>query len=717
MSVSPADFELYSRVTGTPLPRTPQEQMQLAPQVHQFIQNRGYQRPKGFLGEVGGYLKNAALLGGGLALVNYLSNNNDDSDDGIRVDLSSPGSVDASVVPQRLITGVKDVVGTQPSPAPTPTPQTPTPRENVGTVGSITRDLGSQIDRSDVWGGDIVEETPSVSVMPRPAQKTGIGQWSADKLAEISNSSGSPMWNWGAPTATTGVVMSPRPWEQPNYGYMKPELGAAGEVLSNLGEAAGDIVLSNVPGGEALGTAMKFAGGNILGNIPGIASGAASIGTRALELGGIGAATALDRAAYDTARSGVAARQLYNYLGGEVPTIGEMQDRAAADTAKLGRFTQNVYLAGADARRLHDENVVDPVRKVLGLPTSSSQQSAPLELGGQSILNDHPDVSQSGTGSDEVQSNRNYIAQGNVDLEGKPITVGEFDSAYPAETYTDYRKFGVGGGGIKYLDAGNRYGGDPEMVGKVPSRRAKESFISSAGIPQIEEELVGGSVEQPSSGGNFLSNFVDKAKSAWDENTQIANEIAREQEVEAAAQNVIDEIRASDGVIANPANFEQSQYFEPKAPKQVQWVSKTGEKGGFYDQGSGTGVESIGYRPDGYLEIDWHGKNKDKRTEGGYVFDDYVGALKKDNRDALVRDTADPRFIRDEMSPAEREEYIKLGFREMRADADVYDALRDEKFGYGEDQVSPGKFAQRAKTGQGALLDFIDKNRDILRGE
>ena len=531
MSVSPADFELYSRVTGTPLPRTPQEQMQLAPRVHQFIQNRGYQRPKGFLGEVGGYLKNAALLGGGLALANYLSNNNEDSDDGIRVDLSSPGSVDASVVPQRLITGVKDVIGTQPSPAPTPTPQTPAPRENVGKVGSITRDLGSQIDRSDVWGGDIVEETPSVSVMPRPAQKTGIGQWSADKLAEISNSSGSPMWNWGAPTATTGVVMSPRPWEQPNYGYMKPELGAAGEVLSNLGEAAGDIVLSNVPGGEAIGTAMKFAGGNILGNIPTIASGAASIGTRALELGGIGAATALDRAAYDTARSGVAARQLYNYLGGEVPTIAEMQDRAAADTAKLGRFTQNVYLAGADARRLHDENLVDPVRKVLGLPTSSFQQSAPLEIGGQSILNDHPDVVQSGTGSDEVQSNRNYIAQGNVDQEGNPITVGEFDSAYPAEMYTDYRKFGVGGGGVNYLSAGNRYGGDPNMVGKVPSQRVKDEFISSAGIPQIDEELVGGSVEQPSSGGNFLSNFVDKAKAAWDENTRLANELGREQDL------------------------------------------------------------------------------------------------------------------------------------------------------------------------------------------
>ena len=44
MAVSPADFELYSRATGTPLPRTPQEQMQMAPQVYQFIQNRGYQQ-------------------------------------------------------------------------------------------------------------------------------------------------------------------------------------------------------------------------------------------------------------------------------------------------------------------------------------------------------------------------------------------------------------------------------------------------------------------------------------------------------------------------------------------------------------------------------------------------------------------------------------------------------------------------------------------------
>ena len=71
MAVSPADFELYSRATGTPLPRTPQEQMRLAPQVHNFIQNRGYQRgpvqrTAGALDNVIGGIRNTALIGAGL---------------------------------------------------------------------------------------------------------------------------------------------------------------------------------------------------------------------------------------------------------------------------------------------------------------------------------------------------------------------------------------------------------------------------------------------------------------------------------------------------------------------------------------------------------------------------------------------------------------------------------------------------------------------------
>ena len=46
MAVSPADFELYSRVTGRPLPRSPQERMKLAPEVYRFIRNREYERPE-----------------------------------------------------------------------------------------------------------------------------------------------------------------------------------------------------------------------------------------------------------------------------------------------------------------------------------------------------------------------------------------------------------------------------------------------------------------------------------------------------------------------------------------------------------------------------------------------------------------------------------------------------------------------------------------------
>ena len=42
MSVSPADFELYSRSTGTPLPRTPEERMRMAPEVHNFVRGQGY---------------------------------------------------------------------------------------------------------------------------------------------------------------------------------------------------------------------------------------------------------------------------------------------------------------------------------------------------------------------------------------------------------------------------------------------------------------------------------------------------------------------------------------------------------------------------------------------------------------------------------------------------------------------------------------------------
>ena len=43
MAVSPADFELYSRVTGRQVPRDRGERMKMAPEVNKFIKNRGYE--------------------------------------------------------------------------------------------------------------------------------------------------------------------------------------------------------------------------------------------------------------------------------------------------------------------------------------------------------------------------------------------------------------------------------------------------------------------------------------------------------------------------------------------------------------------------------------------------------------------------------------------------------------------------------------------------
>ena len=39
MPVSPRDFELYSRMTGKPMPMDAQQRMQMAPEVFQFSKN------------------------------------------------------------------------------------------------------------------------------------------------------------------------------------------------------------------------------------------------------------------------------------------------------------------------------------------------------------------------------------------------------------------------------------------------------------------------------------------------------------------------------------------------------------------------------------------------------------------------------------------------------------------------------------------------------
>ena len=63
MSVSPADFALYSRVTGTPIPRTPAERMRLAPTVQNFIRQQGYAQQGNFLQDIAGNLLKVGAIG------------------------------------------------------------------------------------------------------------------------------------------------------------------------------------------------------------------------------------------------------------------------------------------------------------------------------------------------------------------------------------------------------------------------------------------------------------------------------------------------------------------------------------------------------------------------------------------------------------------------------------------------------------------------------
>ena len=67
MAVSPADFELYSRATGVPYPRTAEERMRMAPEVHKY--SRSFAREPSTLQKAAGVVGKAAQIGGALATI------------------------------------------------------------------------------------------------------------------------------------------------------------------------------------------------------------------------------------------------------------------------------------------------------------------------------------------------------------------------------------------------------------------------------------------------------------------------------------------------------------------------------------------------------------------------------------------------------------------------------------------------------------------------
>ena len=189
MAVSPADFELYSRATGTPLPRTPQEQMRLAPQVHSFIQNRGYQRgpvqrTAGALDNVIGGIRNTALIGAGLlgaGLAASAYSNKRDSD--------SSGAVEPPKTPVgKGYTRIRPIP-TRSKPVQTDSSEDPwdgsysdgaitTIPPKMSTTGTIVTDLNRQPVDDQVGGGETSVDTSNYT---SGDAIRGIGSmWSTD---------------------------------------------------------------------------------------------------------------------------------------------------------------------------------------------------------------------------------------------------------------------------------------------------------------------------------------------------------------------------------------------------------------------------------------------------------------------------------------------------------------------------------------------------------
>ena len=161
MSVSPADFELYSRSTGAPLPRTPGERMRMAPEVHNFVRSQGYaQKPDFWRGTIRPLLQNAAI-GYGIASAgkSFVDNASFSTPDSAPV--REPVDVSWTQVgetPPALPARMADS-GNTTSPQ-NPRPQLPPTGGTMGTIGSMTRDLNT----SPTYGGGQAVPTSVVDV-------------------------------------------------------------------------------------------------------------------------------------------------------------------------------------------------------------------------------------------------------------------------------------------------------------------------------------------------------------------------------------------------------------------------------------------------------------------------------------------------------------------------------------------------------------------------
>jgi hypothetical protein len=378
VSASPADFELYSRVTGTPLPRTPQEQMQMAPMVHHFTRNyaRQPQQPN-FFQETAENLGKLALLG--LA-------------GGAVYGLSRQGGQKTPEAP------AKGQIGTVNSATVDLNPDSSSNRELIDSEGNTVAMLAepsvepaqnTAITTTPATG--LVEDPwddSNVSVMPREVQKSPVGQAVSGQIERIRRQGGGRDLRTAAPGLAGGIALRGVVPGLSGGGLGVGEGGALGQgAVSGFwgGVKNLPVVSQAVEGLENVGNMGIF--GNTLGDaastvfqgVPGLQEGANVGAVKLAELGGLGAGVFLDSAVKDTLAAGANVRRAIDPSGKMVPTIGQTAD-----------FHNNVLVPGGRRMAGAVLNAVSTSEKTL--PTSATQASGNLLEGREPQVTRHPDV-------------------------------------------------------------------------------------------------------------------------------------------------------------------------------------------------------------------------------------------------------------------------------------------------------------------------------------
>ena len=423
MSASPADFELYSRVTGTPLPRNPQEQMQMAPMVHHFTRNyaRQPQQPN-FFQETAENLGKLALLG--LA-------------GGAVYGLARQGGQKTPETPAKGQIGTVNSATVDLNPDYSPPTVEAGPefsiQENISSpeqypVTSITQEQANAMSPSELSGeyrnlanttsdpalkevynqsadrqanrSTAITTTPStelvedpwddsnVSVMPREVQKSPVGQAVSGQIERIRRQGGGRDLRIAAPSLAGGIALRGVVPGLSGGGLGVGEGGALGQgAVSGFwgGVKNLPVVSQAVEGLENVGHAGVFghtlgdAASTVFHGVPGLEAGANIGAVKLAELGGLGAGVFLDSAVKDTLTAGANVRRAIDPSGKLVPTIGQTAD-----------FHNNVLVPGGRRMAGAVLNAVSTSEKTL--PTSATQASGNLLEGREPQVTRHPDV-------------------------------------------------------------------------------------------------------------------------------------------------------------------------------------------------------------------------------------------------------------------------------------------------------------------------------------